>query len=618
MCGIVGILARARSTRVPEDEIRRMTSCLVHRGPDGSGHWQDPQGHVALGHRRLSIQDLSERGAQPFTSADGRIVLSYNGELYNIAELRAELQSLGVRLRGTSDTELVAESIAHWGISDALRRFAGMFAFLAWNNTDCSLVLARDRIGIKPLYWAKSGEYAIAASELRAILRFPGFNAEIDAQARRDFFAYGFVTGDRSIFRNVKKVLPGTFLVWRAAESGPVEHCYWRLDNSHQPRESSQGDTAAEIEDILRTSVRQHLVSDVPVGIFLSGGIDSSLVAAIAQSVADRPVQTFTVAFEDSDFDESGSAKQIATHLGTNHEEISIGNREVVDLVPGLARIYDEPFADSSQIPTVALCRKARDFVTVALSGDGGDEFFVGYERYKWVRDFTRLAAILPGGLRSSLFRGATSVLGTKPKAQRLLRGLEILASDDWREMYEKLLTLNGEPNILKFGSPPATRLARDFGQGDSIVKCMQASDIASYLPDDILTKVDRASMSTSLEVRVPLLDHRLIEKAISIPSSANLQSSGKKVLRTILARYVPQELFERPKSGFDVPLADWLRGPLRPWAHELLKPTSLPDDLVDPTRVEKIWRRHQAGDEDHHKALWPLLMYRAWEQQWL
>ena len=619
MCGVVGILACARSAQVPEGEIQRMTSYLAHRGPDGCGYWQDPQKHLALGHRRLAIQDISERGAQPFVSADGRIVLSYNGELYNVAELRAELQSLGVRLRGTSDTELVAEAIAHWGISAALNRFAGMFAFLAWDTHDHSLLLARDRLGIKPLYWAKNGAHGLAASELRSILCHPGFNAEIDAQARRDFFAYGFVTGERSIFRDVKKVRPGTFLIWHAFDAGPVEHSYWKLDDQWpRPATSTNCDPTRVIEDALRTSVNQHLISDVPIGIFLSGGIDSSLVAAVAQSVSNEPVQTFTVAFEDSNFDESGPAKRIAQHLKTKHAEISIGEKDILEIVPDLARIYDEPFADSSQIPTVALCRKARDLVTVALSGDGGDEFFVGYDRYRWVRDFSRLATILPRSLRMSLFTGTAAVFGSHRKAQRVVRSLEILASNDWREMYEKLLTLNAEPNVFRNGIQAATRLSYDLGHKESIVKSMQVADILSYLPDDILTKVDRASMSTGLEVRVPLLDHRLAEKAIRIPSNVNLRASGKRILRTILTRYVPPKLFERPKSGFDVPLADWLRGPLRPWAQELLNPASLPEDLVDPERVQQIWIEHQAGNRDHHKPLWPLLMYRAWEEQWL
>ncbi|HXZ00901.1 MAG TPA: asparagine synthase (glutamine-hydrolyzing) [Stellaceae bacterium] len=641
MCGITGFLeARARPQAAQEAIVAGMAASLAHRGPDDSGVWTDSEPGIALGHRRLAIIDLSPGGHQPMLTADGRYVVSFNGEIYNYADIAERLRQAGVRLRTRSDTEVLIEGFARWGIAETLRLAEGMFALALWDRQQRRLTLARDRLGIKPLYWSRQGGLFLFASELKALHRHPDWRPAIDRDALVSFLRFGYVPAPAAIYRDTYKLSPGMML--SVTRQGTVEHsAYWRLaevaeQGSAAAASGNEARQLAALEATLRRAVRNEMVSDVPLGAFLSGGVDSSLVVALMQQESARPVRSFTIGFDAAGYDEAQQAKRVAAHLGTEHTELYVEDRTAREAIPNLPVWYDEPFADSSAIPTQLVSRLARRQVTVALSGDGGDELFAGYERYRWARRLGLLGVALPGPLR----RAAGGALAALPEAaarggaallprrlrpsqpeQKLQKLAAALGAVDGAALYERIVSLWPEPALLVPGAGEAKGFAesseatRRFADP---VEHMMVLDALTYLPDDILAKVDRASMSVALEVRVPLLNHRVVEAAWRLPPAMKLRrGTSKWALRQILYRHVPRALIERPKQGFSVPLAAWLRGPLREWAEDLLSPAALAGSgWLEPAPILARWGQHRAGRKDWSQSLWAVLMLQCWLAQ--
>jgi asparagine synthase (glutamine-hydrolysing) len=635
MCGIAGFLDRREERRGDSAAIvEDMATALAHRGPDDSGSWVDDAAGVALGHRRLAIIDLGPSGHQPMASADGRFVITYNGEIYNYRAVGSRLAAAGVTLRGQSDTEVLLEGFARWGIRETLTQCDGIFALAVWDREERCLTLARDRMGVKPVYWARQDGLFLFASELKALHRHPDWRPAIDRDAVALFLRYGYVPAPRAIFRDTHKLLPGTLLTLRQGEVAIAP--YWRLDEVAAAGiaardERSEGESVDELERVLRRAVRDEMVADVPLGAFLSGGVDSSTVVALMQAESAQKVKSFTIGFAADGYDEARHAQRVAAHLGTDHTELYVEDEAARALIPELPHWYDEPFADSSQIPTQMVSRLARGHVTVALSGDGGDELFAGYTRYRWAQRLTKARARLPAPLRRvaggmlealppSLVRGALALAPARIKPslpeQKLLKLAQALSEADDDALYRSIVSLWPEPERLVPGAaePPdaAAALARRFADP---VERMMVRDGLSYLPDDLLTKVDRASMSVALEVRVPLLNPRVVDAAWRLPLALKLrQGRTKWALRQVLYRHVPKELIERPKQGFSVPLAAWLRGPLRLWAEDLLAPAALAaSGLLDATPIRARWQEHRAGRKDWSQSLWAVLMLQSW-----
>lgn len=641
MCGIAGILLDPTATASHRlAAVSAMTATLHHRGPDGGGAWADREAGIALGHRRLAIVDLSEAGHQPMLSHGGDLIVTYNGEIYDFAALRQDLEALGERFRGHSDTEVLLAAFERFGVEATLRRCAGMFALGLWSRRDRVLHLARDCLGKKPLYVALAKGALLFASELRAIRAFPGFEPRIDQRSLGQLLRRGWIPDDHCIYEGVFKLPPGTVLSIRADDLAGASgerlrakvRPWWSLAQAAAAGERSlHAATAAELEeeldDVLRVAVRERMVADVPLGAFLSGGIDSSVVVALMQEQSPRPVRTFTIGFSEARYDEADAAAQIARHLGTEHTEVLLTAADARAVIPELPRIWDEPFADESQIPTLLVSQIARQHVTVALSGDGGDECFGGYARHALS---ARLAPLLglPAGLRAAA-GSALQVLGTDrwdrlhravraPAASRggiggdqLQKLARVLGAADERDLYERLTMLGRDSLALApapAGDDPAPPLA-------DVAARFMYRDMAGYLPGDILVKLDRASMAVSLEARCPLLDRRVVEFAWRVPTAFKVRDGkGKWLLRQVLRRYVPEDLFERPKHGFDVPVGAWIRGPLRDWAEELLAgPRLRREGFLDAGRVQARWREHVAGRRDHGCELWAVLMLQAW-----
>jgi asparagine synthase (glutamine-hydrolysing) len=623
-----------------------MTDRLRARGPDDAGDWVDAASGVVLGHRRLSVVDLSAAGHQPMLSRSGRYALVYNGEIYNHGELRRRLPDDAVRaMRGHSDTEVALACIEAWGIARALESFVGMFAFALWDRADSALTLVRDRLGIKPLYYAALPRGVAFASELDAIALLDGFDDALDVDALREYFRFGYVPAPHSIYGAARKVLPGTRVTFRAPRfhAAEIVRTYDPLERARaaraRPFSGTEDEAADAVEELLKEAVRGRLLADVPVGAFLSGGVDSSVVVSAARAVSSTPIETFSIGNEGADFDESGAAEQVARHLGTRHTALRVTASEGMQALRDLPAVYDEPFADSSQIPTLLVSRLARRSVTVALSGDGGDEVFGGYNRHVFGPRVWGTARLFPAPLRRGVGRALEAVdqarwdalyrrLRASPaggllpdvrvagqKAHKLGKALEqatfadlyVAMCSQW-DAPEELLPGPGE---RERSVSAVRRLERALGPAEA----MMLRDIQTYLPDDILTKVDRASMSVSLEVRVPLLDHRLVELAWSLPTRFKIGGGvGKRVLRRVLSRHVSPTLFDRAKAGFGVPVGEWLRGPLRGWAEDLLfGQAGGPDDLLDPEPIRRLWRAHLSGRGDHAAALWTVLSFRAW-----
>lgn len=642
MCGIAGVAGR-EGDRVESERLARMTDALAHRGPDGTGVWLSPDESVGLGHRRLSILDLSSFGAQPMASGSGRYTIAFNGEIYNFRELRRQLEALGSVFRGHSDTEVLLAGFEQWGLEKTLKSLAGMFAIALWDGTDGTVYLARDRIGIKPLYYGIFGGQLLFASELRPMIGWLGRLPEISPDSLAAYLRLGYVPGPESIFKGIRKLAPGTWLPFRRGELG-MPQAFWDLGavvaaGANAPV-ADPAEALAALETILAGSIGEHMVADVPLGAFLSGGIDSSTVVAVMQSLSPRPVRTFSIGFREAGYDEAGHAAAVARHLRTDHTELYVTERDAQNLIPELPATYDEPFADASQIPTMLVSRLACSAVTVALSGDGGDELFAGYNRYLFVSNFWRRLSLLPLPLRQA---AATLLAGVSPSAwdrtfrslghllprsmtiplpgQKMQKVAAILGTKSLRDAHWRLVSQWAVP---EFAISPSHRdavesslpdLRYEGAQGMDDVLQQMVWDIQTYLVEDILTKVDRASMHYGLEARVPLLDHRVVEYALRVPLTLKIRDGeGKWLLRQLLYRHVPRELVDRPKMGFSVPVDQWLRGSLRDWAESLLSPTALSSHgWLDDAVVRQTWQAHLSGAADRGGPLWTVLMFQAW-----
>ncbi len=635
MCGIAGAI-RPAAEAIEPGVARAMLAAIAHRGPDDEGMWRE--GGAWLGHRRLSIVDLSTAGRQPMVSACGRYVLTLNGEIYNHPALRQDVEAAGATpWRGRSDTEVLLEAIARFGVDGALRRARGMFAFAVWDRRRRSLHLARDPFGEKPLYYAVDGGALTFASELTALECVPGLVGALSANALSLFFRHGYIPAPLTVYQRVRKLPPGCVLTWREgaeAEAAP----YWRLGEvveSGQANRLIDPDAAVgELDRLLRAAIEPQMLADVPLGAFLSGGVDSSLVVAIMQSVAPRPVKTFTMGFESAEFDEAGFALAVARHLKTDHTQQTVTAADARAVVPTLGAMFDEPFADASQIPTFLISRMARRHVTVALTGDGGDEMFGGYVRYPGVPrlwkaiarlPFRRTAAAALAAVPMGLAQGALGFLGPLGRqytsrgrlGPSLRRAAGWLAAADMDQLYELTMTAWPDPDALLVSPPTADCSWRPRRPVfDNALEAMMWRDTIDYLPGDILCKVDRASMANGLETRLPLLDPRIAAFAWRAPPSMKLAGGETKwLLRRVLERYLPKELIERPKMGFSVPLHDWLTGPLRDWAGDLLNPDLVARQGVLNTKpITKVWRRYLAGDSSLDHQVWALLMFQSWQ----
>ncbi|MCB1015622.1 MAG: asparagine synthase (glutamine-hydrolyzing) [Acidimicrobiales bacterium] len=613
MCGIAGLLDPDHR-RTAEDlaaAAGAMTDSLRHRGPDDGGVEIDAAGGAALGNRRLAVVDLSPAGHQPMWSPDRRHLLAYNGELYNADELRAELVGDGWAFRGRSDTEVLLAALAAWGAEEAARRAVGMFAFAVWDTEQRRLVLGRDRFGEKPLYYGWQSGVLRFGSELRALRADAAFVGDVDRDALALLLRHTYIPGPHSIYAGVAKLPPACLYTW-SAEAGGVVRPYWSLaevaDRAGRDPFADAAEADVALDAALSASVRRRLVSDVPVGAFLSGGIDSSLVVALAAGHLDGPVRTFTIGFPDAAYDEAPFARGVAEVLGTDHTELEVRPGEAQAVIPELCDLYDEPFADQSQIPTVLLARLARRDVTVALSGDGGDELFAGYWHHLWSLEPD------PEAEAETPDRDGRAARRARWRRRRgPVAALDPGPAVGHRHHLDRLASWADPTAVVRGASLPATAFTDRIGSTrfPRRLDWMMELDTATFLPDDVLVKVDRATMSTGLEARAPFLDPAVAEVAWRIPTAERLgPDGGKLALRRLLARFVPAELFERPKMGFNVPIGDWLRGPLRPWAADVL--AGLDDDLFDRAGVDAVWAEHLAGQDAAYR-LWPVLMAQAW-----
>ena len=643
MCGIVGILVNplthppSRLTAVAD-----MATTLRQRGPDGEGVWMDEASGMALAHRLLAIIDLSDAGAQPMQSNSGFLVMTFNGEVYNFAELRAELEALGHRFCGHSDTEIMLGAFESFGIEPALKRFTGMFALGVWDRKRRVLHLARDRTGKKPLYIAVGKGFLLFASELKAFRSFPGFSPTINRAAVECFLSRGWIPEHECIWEGVFKLPPASLVTVQMSDlNGDAEalqnraNAYWSLadvaeaEKAH-PLPLSGEDLECELEHLLKTVVRERMIADVPIGAFLSGGIDSSVVVALMQAQSTRPIKTFTTGFAEDGFDEARHAGRVARHFGTDHTEFGVTPKEALDVFPELPRVWDEPFADKSQVPTLLLSRLARRQVTVVLSGDGGDEYFGGYTRHVWSSQLSPILRV-PIGLRrgaGAALLAVTSYLGKRNRGARHSSALHPLINGKNTQRVARLLDVSSESELYErlTSFAPATSAfqpkngyRRELPElGDTLSKFIYR-DMTGYLPSDILVKLDRATMATALEGRCPLLDHRLVEFSWRIPTIEKVQGrKGKWILRKVLRRHLPKALFERPKQGFNLPINSWLVGPLRDWAQDMLSPARLArSGLQVPQHVGARWREHLSGARDRSPELWAMLMLEAWFEEY-
>lgn len=643
MCGITGFLDLANSLHPCELEatVLGMAQTLAHRGPDDSGAWVDAEVGLALGHRRLSVVDLSVEGHQPMTSSRGRYIIVFNGEIYNFRDVRVELENDHAhQFRGTSDTEVMLAAFEQWGIRGSVQRFNGMFAFAVWDRQERELSLARDRAGEKPLYYAWMDERFLFGSELKSLRAHPSFRNEIDRGALALFLRYGYVPAPYSIYAGVRKLSPGTILTVKGRKTDTS--VYWSAKEAvefgfRNPAKIDDLEATERLDSLLSDSVKLRMVSDVPLGAFLSGGIDSSAVVALMQKHSRTPVKTYTIGFHEESYDEAGHAKAVAQHLGTEHTELYLTSAEAMAIVPALPSLYDEPFADSSQIPTFLVSKLARRHVTVSLSGDGGDEVFGGYTRHLWGQEIWRRFGWMPSAPRRGIadfmmrisphswgriFKTLGPVLPaslrqTNP-GDKLHKLAEILEAESPEAMYLLLVSQWKNASSVVVGTTDLPTLLtqrgewpdiRDFGQ------MMMFLDTVTYLPDDILVKLDRASMGVSLESRVPFLDHRIIEFAWQLPQNMKIRDRQSKwLLRQVLHKYVPADLVNRPKTGFGIPIHEWLRGPLRSWAEELLDAGRLRrEGFFDPEPIRKKWDQHLSGKYNWMHPLWNVLMFQAW-----
>ncbi|MFZ4596402.1 MAG: asparagine synthase (glutamine-hydrolyzing), partial [Verrucomicrobiaceae bacterium] len=639
MCGLAGFFGPATRNDADLSAIaQRMNDTIYLRGPDSHGVWSDQAHGLALGHRRLSILDLSPEGHQPMVSSNGRFIIVFNGEVYNFRDLRAELEAAGHAFRGHSDTEIMLAAFCQWGVQAATKRFNGMFAFAVWDRDEKLLHLGRDRLGEKPLYygWMPDGTL-LFGSELKALKAHPSFQGDINRDAIAGLLKLNYIADPHSIYQGIYKLPPATLLTWDGSSARPKPEHYWDLKvvaeaSIQDPYRGSEQEAISELEALLKDAVGIRMVSDVPLGAFLSGGIDSSTIVALMQAQSSKPVRTFTIGFHEKNFNEAGFAKKVAQHLGTDHTELYISPRETLDVIPKLPTMYDEPFSDYSQIPTFLVCQMARQHVTVALSGDAGDELFSGYERYFVGRSLWNKISALPGWGRKATAGGLTlmsartlntliepfkKLLPAKyhhvSVGDKLHKLAEVLRVSEPVDMYQNLVSHWKHPEqVVINGREPITALTdnSNWPRVPDFTHRMMHLDMETYLPGDILTKVDRASMGVSLEGRIPLLDPRVIEFAWRIPLSMKVKGGqGKWLLRQVLYKHVPQKLIDRPKMGFSVPIGEWLRGELRDWAEALLDESRLKrEGYFHPAPIREKWHEHLEGSRNWQYYLWDVL----------
>lgn len=640
MCGFAGLIPKHKKS-LTQEQLLAMGRAIIHRGPDSEGAWISDELGVGLVHRRLAIQDLSELGHQPMHSSSDRYVIAFNGEVYNFKVIAKELIKLGHTFNGHSDTEVLLAAFEEWGVEAAIQHFAGMFAIALVDKTERRLHLIRDRLGEKPLYYGWGDAGFVFASELKAIKKYRDFRPEVDRGSLMLLLRHNFIPAPHTIYSDVYKLMPGSFITLDLDH--PCERAeankYWNETNFHGAKEKlelSENEWTNRIEHSLTEIISDQMISDAPLGAFLSGGVDSSTVVALMQKQSIRPIKTFTIGFHEAEFNEAIYAKQVAEYLGTEHHELYVSADDAMNVVEQLPKIYDEPFADSSQLPTLLLSKMTSDHVTVALSGDGGDEIFCGYSRYfstvkNWSEQRTlsckfknKIISSLPTATMASLAKKFIPRLDNKSKSEierRIMRKQVLAKSDSLSEYYRQAISYQQNPQKLVIGGVEpeyslTNQLPTALAQGG--YEELMWRDLNCYLPDDILVKVDRAAMANSLETRVPMLDHRFIEMARSIPVDMNVSGGvGKQLLRNVLYRHVPRELIERPKQGFAVPLAEWLRGPLRDWAETLLSAETLDKQgYLNSAEVRQLWRTHLSGLEDYSFLLWGVLMFQAWLEE--
>jgi asparagine synthase (glutamine-hydrolysing) len=651
MCGIVGLFDPERGTD-PDGLARQvgaMAEALTHRGPDGEGYWSDPESGLAFGHRRLAVVGLGPYGSQPMVSPDRRWVLNYNGELYNHRHLRRRLTAEGVAFRGSSDTEVLVAAVQAWGVDPALDASEGMFALAVWDRQRRELHLVRDRFGEKPLYYGWVGGRLAFASELKSLYLLPGFDTTVDRDAVALYLRHNCIPAPHTIYRGVRKLMPGQ-VVTVGSDARPGRPLgvrnYWSARGAveearRRPLDAPPGVLADRLESVLSDSVAARMVADVPVGAFLSGGVDSSMVVALMQQHSHRPVRTYTVGFADRAFDESAEAAAVAAHLGTDHTLLQVTDHDAAEIIPRLPDIWDEPFGDVSEIPMHLVSRLARSEVTVALSGDGGDELFAGYNRHAWLDQLWRRSSMLPepvrrtagaalGRIPPGLIEGAARAMSALPPhtvvrnpASKVSKLSKVLASSGPEDAYLSLVSYWDDAEAMVVGAGPTVSVASrpsEWPELSGITEQMLWLDTVGYLPDDILTKLDRAAMAVSLETRVPFLDRAVFDLAWRLPLSAKLHDGATKwLLRQVLYRHVPADLVERPKMGFGFPVGAMLRGPLRPWAEDLLSERRLATQgLLDPDPIRRAWDQHLQGRRDMALELWDVLALQAWLERWV
>jgi asparagine synthase (glutamine-hydrolysing) len=648
MCGIAGYWHQSSQFSQEQSHgiVTAMTDTLIQRGPDSSGVWVDLSSGIALGHRRLAILDLSPEGAQPMLSPQGRYAIVFNGEIYNFAQLRSELELQGYKFRGHSDTEVMLAAVTEWGVTAAVQKFVGMFAFALWDIQAQVLHLCRDRMGEKPLYYGWIGDTFLFGSELKALTVHPQWQGEIDRNALTLFVRHGYIPAPHSIYQGISKLLPGTIVSFPAADRSnsaqPIP--YWSLQTAvekgiSEPFQGSDAEGIAELDRLLRATIKEQMVADVPLGAFLSGGIDSSTVVALMQAQSTRPIKTFSIGFTEQKYNEAQYAKAVAEHLGTEHAELYVTPADALAVIPQIPTLYDEPFADSSQIPTYLLSALTRQHVTVSLSGDAGDELFGGYERYFFGMAIWQKIGWIPAQMRQFYSKLLLSVPADRwdtiidriskvvPRLQQQNGGYKVhqvanyLASTQSMDFYSQLMSIWKNPERVVLNSTePRTIFTHppDWLDRIDFAERMMYLDAMTYLPDDVLVKVDRAAMGVSLESRVPFLDRRVVEFAWKLPLSMKIRGNqGKWLLRQVLYQYVPQELIDRPKMGFGVPIDLWLRNELRDWAESLLDERRLErEGFFNVTAVRQQWTEHLSGAFDRSHSLWHILMFQAWLEQ--
>ena len=643
MCGFTGYLSLANHKINSDLIIQNMTNSIAHRGPDSDGFWHDPQTEIVMGFRRLAILDVSKNGNQPMISNSGQYVISFNGEIYNHLEIRAEIQIENSKIgwRSTSDTETLLAGFELWGIKETIIKCVGMFSFAVWCNKSRVLTLGRDRLGEKPLYygWQGKGDQRVFffGSEVKSFMKHPAFLREINRDAISTFLRYSYIPAPNSIYKGIFKLLPGNLLKVSIKDQNPKISEYWSaselIKGGCKLSFDSDTDATEKLERILQNSVKRQMIADVPLGAFLSGGLDSSTIVALMQSQSMKKIRTFTIGFDDKAFNEADHAKLIASHLNTDHSELYINSNDLLNVIPNLSSIYDEPFADSSQIPTYLISQFAKQDVTVALSGDGGDELFGGYNRYQITNQYWNRLRHIPLSIRKLLSSAILAVLQSQTVdlhsrlnknahyanlPDKLYKGANVLPSQNIYELYKRLVSSYNDPDSIVINGQESNKFfelnAKDFKSLDNL-SFMMAMDLLTYMPDDILTKVDRAAMGVSLETRVPMLDHQVVEFAICLSNNYKLRNNQTKwLLRQVLYKYIPKKLVERPKSGFAIPIGIWLRTSLKDWADDLLDERTINDQgFFNAGLIRKRWHHHQSGSHNWEHFLWNVLMFQSW-----